>query len=107
MADCVVPGCTRNAVNKIGVRLRRPDTSAIWAPNTDAFVCELHAYSGADLTVLYQPTETRQIRVAVHGATAAPRITPINQPEVEETIAETLVGRIPSEGTESAVGSKT
>jgi hypothetical protein len=28
MADCIVPGCRRNALNNLGVRLRKPHTSA-------------------------------------------------------------------------------
>jgi len=28
MPDCIVPGCSRNATNNLGVRLRKPDTSA-------------------------------------------------------------------------------
>jgi len=75
MPDCIVPGCPREARNKLGIRLRRPDTTAIWAPNTDAFVCDSHASTGAHVTVYYEPTETHSVEVVVHGATHGTRRT--------------------------------
>jgi hypothetical protein len=32
--NCIVMGCTNNAKHNIGIRLRRPGGTAIWAPNT-------------------------------------------------------------------------
>jgi hypothetical protein len=58
--------------------LRRPDTSAIWAPNTEGYVCDAHAESGAKIQVLYEATATDQIEVAVRGvAVEAARVTEI------------------------------
>jgi hypothetical protein len=57
MANCIVPGCSVDAQNSLSIRLRRPDTSAIWAPNLDAHVCDIHATSGARVTVTYETTE--------------------------------------------------
>jgi hypothetical protein len=68
MPDCIVPGCTRNALNNLGVRLRRPDTSAIWAPNANAYVCDVHAISGARVSVVYEATDTQRVELRVQGA---------------------------------------
>lgn len=69
MANCIVPGCGRNAVNNLGVRLRKPDTSAIWAFETAVHVCDRHARSGARLTVVYEATASGRVEFAVQGAT--------------------------------------
>ncbi|CAK1746686.1 hypothetical protein EDB38_1069 [Vibrio crassostreae] len=52
---CVIPGCGNPATNNFSVRLRREDTSAIWAPNTNAYVCDEHAAQGFDITVHLVP----------------------------------------------------
>ncbi len=62
MPDCIVPGCSRNATNNLCVRLRRPPRAdAHWAPNTNAYVCDTHAKSGARMTLIYEPTSTGKI----------------------------------------------
>jgi hypothetical protein len=95
MAECIVPGCPVEASNNLGVRLRRPDTSAIWAPNTAAHVCDRHAVAGARLTVLFEPTETGQVEVGVYGAThQAGRTTLIRQGEPDERIDELLLTQL-------------
>ena len=43
---CIIAGCRNPATNNFSVRLRREDTSAIWAPNTEAFICDEHAACG-------------------------------------------------------------
>jgi len=58
MPDCIVPGCRRNAVNNLGVRLRRPpQADAHWSPNTNAFVCDQHARRGARITLVYEQAD--------------------------------------------------
>ena len=95
MPDCIVPGCLVEATNNLGVRLRRPDTSAIWAPNTAAYVCDRHAVAGARLTLLFEPTETGHIEVGVYGAThQAGRTTLIRQVEPDERIDELLLRQL-------------
>lgn len=69
MPDCIVPSCSRNALNNLSVRLRPPDTSAIWSPNTNAFVCDTHARTGARLTLIFEPTDTGRIETRAYGAT--------------------------------------
>ena len=34
---CIITGCPNEGIHNIGIRCRRPDTTAIWAPNTNAF----------------------------------------------------------------------
>lgn len=68
---CIVPGCTRSGVNDLGVRLRRRDKTAWWARETAAHVCDVHARSGARLTIIYEGTDTNTVEVRTQGATAA------------------------------------
>lgn len=68
MPTCIVPGCSRNAENTLGVRLRKPDTSAIWAPQTGAYVCNTHARSGARITVIYEATDSGRLETRTQGA---------------------------------------
>ena len=68
MPDCIVPGCRRNALNNLGVRLRKPDTSAIWAPNANAYVCDSHARSGARISVIYEANDSGRVELRVQGA---------------------------------------
>ena len=56
MATCVFPGCKNPAFNNFGVRLRKPDTNAIFAPNTNVFFCDQHATHGVLITVVLEPT---------------------------------------------------
>jgi hypothetical protein len=74
MANCIVPGCSVDAQNSLSIRLRRPDTSAIWAPNLDAHVCDIHATSGARVTVTYEATEAGQIETVTDGGDGHPAV---------------------------------
>lgn len=62
---CIVPGCGNQADNVFGVRLRNPDTNAIWAPNTNAMVCDEHAVGGMKVTVLLEPTNDQRVSTSV------------------------------------------
>lgn len=61
MPQCLIPNCPNNAVHNLGVRLRRPDGTAIWAPNCDAFICDEHADQGYIVDVILTPIEDRII----------------------------------------------
>jgi hypothetical protein len=76
---CAIFGCGREARNNFSVRLRRPDTRAIWAPNTEAFLCDEHAASGLRINVILEPTDTGEIetRVSSMSAVVFERVTPI------------------------------
>jgi hypothetical protein len=67
--DCIIAGCTNTADNNFGVRLRRPDTSAIWAPNTEAYLCDTHATQGLTIRIALTPTTTGEIETAVTSET--------------------------------------
>ena len=83
METCIVAGCTEFADHNMGVRLRRPDGTAIWAPNTDAFVCDMHATAGFRIQIILTPTTTGEIETEVSsvvpGRTIS-RTTPIIHP---------------------------
>lgn len=90
--ECIVPECTRDATNNLGIRLRRRDTRAIWAPNTEAYVCDHHAMSGARLNIFYEATASGEVEIDVHGSTReVSRSTPIRR-DVEPV--ETLTQRL-------------
>lgn len=80
--NCIIPGCRNPADNNFGVRLRRADTTAIWAPNTDAYICDQHAVQGLKVNVIFEPTSDGQIqtRISSMQTPSANRITPIRNP---------------------------
>jgi hypothetical protein len=59
---CVVPGCSEPGKHKLGVRCRvwyepspvlgKVKTSALWAPDSNAFLCDQHALGGAHITLI-------------------------------------------------------
>jgi hypothetical protein len=61
MSSCLIPNCTNSANNGIGIRLRRPNTTAIWAPNCNAFLCDFHASQGYDINIVLTAAPTRNI----------------------------------------------
>ena len=65
--QCIIEGCQNEGKNNFGVRLRRPNASAIWAPNTDAFVCDFHASRGMRVTVLLEATDDGQLETVVRS----------------------------------------
>jgi hypothetical protein len=68
---CIVPGCTRSGVNDLGIRLRRRDTTAWWARETAAHIFDVHARSGARISITYEGTDTDSIEVRTQGVTEA------------------------------------
>lgn len=82
MSKCIVSGCPNRATNNFSVRLRREDTTAIWAPNTEAFLCNVHAACGLRVDIQITPNNSQSIETNVSaGGGIETRITPIsNQP---------------------------
>jgi len=81
--SCIISGCTNRATNNISIRLRRENTSAIWAPNTEAYLCNEHAAMGFTVNVTLSARQDHNLETIVSspGGTQARRITPIiNQP---------------------------
>lgn len=73
MPTCMIPSCNRNAVNNLGVRLRKPpQADAWWSPNANAYVCNMHAKSGARITLIYEPTATGKVETRVYAVAEEP-----------------------------------
>lgn len=67
--SCAISGCNNAADHNLSIRLRRPDTSAIWAPNTKAFLCDQHAEQGVKITIILEPTNAGKVETEVLSAT--------------------------------------
>lgn len=86
---CFIPGCDNQAYYTLNLRLRRADTTAVWAPSTDAYVCDEHALCGAELRIRWEPTTTQKVDVwtyAVKDGVVGEknrRTLEIRQPDVE------------------------
>ena len=65
--DCIIEPCEWEGVNNFGVRLRRPNATAIWAPNTGALICNYHASRGLRITVLLEPTDDSKLETSVRS----------------------------------------
>lgn len=76
---CIVAGCENFAEHNLSIRLRRPDTTAIWAPNTVAMICDQHSSQGFRIEITLIPNTSRQIETVVQsmGGVAVRRTTPI------------------------------
>ena len=77
----MVPGCTAEARNYLGLRLRKPSTRAVWAPNADAFLCKKHAEGGGSFDITYDPSSSGTVEVTVYcgGHKVTDRTTPIRR----------------------------
>ena len=89
-SPCIVPGCRREGRNLLGVRCRvwhdgpaprgKRKTDAIWAPNTDAYLCDEHALGGATISLLYEPNDSQVTTVHVIASGQWSRRQEIKQP---------------------------
>ena len=78
-AECLIPRCDEEPTHVFSVRMRRKDSGADWAPNTEAYFCERHANDGARISVFYEPIPMGFVTVSVQAVTeAASRTTPID-----------------------------
>ena len=68
---CIFEGCDRPGLHNFAVRLRRPDTTAIWAPNTNALVCNYHAGRGMRITVHLESIEEHVVETRVQSIVPA------------------------------------
>lgn len=64
---CIIADCGNPADLNLGVRLRRSGGTAIWAPNTDAMVCDTHAVQGFQIEITLVPTTSNRIETVVHS----------------------------------------
>jgi hypothetical protein len=75
---CVVPGCDSRGKHRLGVRCRvwhepspiagKSKTSALWAPDSDAFLCDRHALGGAHITLIFEANDSGETAVKVIAA---------------------------------------
>lgn len=73
---CIIPGCVYEGRNKLGVRCRvwhnehptKKKTSALWAPDADAYICDYHALGGARITLVFEPNTSDKITILVFAA---------------------------------------
>lgn len=73
VAECMVQGCPNEGRNKIGVRCRvwhhmhpnKKKTDSLWAPDTDAYLCDEHALAGGRVTIMFEPDDSEEITVQV------------------------------------------
>lgn len=79
MPRCIIDGCPNEGIHNFGVRCRRPDTTAIWAPNTSAFLCDEHAEQGCIINVTITPTTSGMIETNItNGSVIRSRTTLIS-----------------------------
>ncbi len=79
MNRCIINGCLNEGKHHISIRCRRIDTTAIWAPNCHAFLCDEHAENGCTIDISITPTNTGNIETHVSGGgVLVRRTTPIN-----------------------------
>lgn len=66
--NCIV--CGQFADKVIGIRLRREldKLSAIWAPNTKAYLCDVHAGIGYDINIEFIPRDDTTIKTTVSSS---------------------------------------
>lgn len=78
---CIFEGCNNSGIHTLGVRLRRPGGTAIWAPDTDARVCGYHAGRGMRVTVQLESIGERVVDISVNpnSPNAVTRTMDINQ----------------------------
>jgi hypothetical protein len=75
--DCAIPGCRKPGKHRLGIRCRvwqepspvdgKHRTDALWAPDTDAFLCDEHAMGGMDMTLLIEPNGSGGNSIRVIG----------------------------------------
>lgn len=76
--ECVIPNCAGHGKHRLGIRCRvveepspiegKGKTDALWSAESDAYLCDVHALSGVDITLLIEPAITKQVSVGVVGA---------------------------------------
>jgi len=68
--QCVITGCQNPAPNSLGVRLRVPGGKAIWAPETGAHICDVHAVCGMKVSIVLELTDNAEIETTAQSVGA-------------------------------------
>ena len=74
--ECIVPGCSANGRNRIGVRCRiahsqatpfpeKGRTDSMFSVDGDAFLCDAHALAGVRLTLSVSPNRSEEAALTV------------------------------------------
>jgi hypothetical protein len=86
---CVIPDCPNTGKHRLGIRCRimsepspvlgKGKTDALWSVESDAYLCDVHALAGIDITLLLEANKSHSasVRVLGAGAKAQPRKVPI------------------------------
>lgn len=89
---CVIPDCPDTGKHRLGVRCRimsepspvagKGKTDALWSVESDAYLCDVHALAGIDITLLLETNRSKSasVRVLGAGAKAKPRKVAIKTP---------------------------
>jgi hypothetical protein len=75
---CVIPDCPGTGKHRVGVRCRimsepspvagKGKTDALWSVESDAFLCDVHAVAGIDITLILEANKSKAALVRVLGA---------------------------------------
>ncbi len=83
--QCVIPNCPATGKHRLGIRCRimsepspvpgKGKTDALWSVESDAYLCDVHALAGIDVTLLIEANRSHvaSVRVLGAGAKAKPR----------------------------------
>lgn len=86
---CVISDCSETGKHRLGIRCRimsepspvagKGKTDALWSVESDAYLCDVHALAGIDITLLLEANKSHEasVRVLGAGAKAKPRKVPI------------------------------
>ena len=79
--DCLIPGCPNDARNKLSIRCRKPTTLAVWAPDSDAYLCKKHAEAGIEIVISVEPATNAMVKATYEsgGQEGTTRTTPISK----------------------------
>ena len=79
--QCLIPGCPDDARNRLAVRCRKPSTRAVWAPDSDAYLCKNHAEAGVEIVISVEPASNGMVKAtyASGGQQGPTRTTPIKK----------------------------
>ena len=75
---CVIPDCSRTGKHRLGVRCRimsepspvpgKGKTDALRSVESSAYLCDVHALAGIDVTLLLEANKSQAASVRVLGA---------------------------------------
>ena len=76
---CIVPNCPHDGRHSITLRCRRPDTSAIWAPTSGAYLCDKHATEGIEIDMVIRPKRNRKVVITTKSESRGEESRPVTR----------------------------